>query len=45
MGHDWLDVILHIRNTCILIPSTAVLVLEDGRLFVGSDPHRYGRGW
>ena len=44
MGYDWLDVILHICNSCVLIPPSAVLVLEDGRLFVGSDPHRHGRG-
>ena len=30
VGHGWVDDLLHLRNTCILVPPPLVLILEDG---------------
>ena len=42
MGYDRLDDLLHRRYPCVLVLPPAVLILEDGRLLVGSDSRRVG---
>ena len=37
MGYDWLDDLLYPRNPGVLFLPTSLLVLENGRLFLGTD--------
>ena len=35
VGYDWLDGILSLSNSGLLIPFASVLILEDGRFLLG----------
>ncbi len=45
VGHDWLDDFLHSRHSCLFVPSTPLLILENGRLLLGCHTFGFGRIW